>query len=507
MKYVIALIFIIFFYNLQATAQYLNNKWLVGSYPLLFNFHDDTVTNEVYNTPLPIYFRQAHSNINDSSGLLFSCNGTNIYDHEGGLMENGDDIIPKKAYVNFTNQLIQASIIIPKKNNQYYQFVWGISDSNYALAQINGGWFIYDILTYSMVDLNENNGKGKVIEKMTYLKQNDSLSICQMNAVRHANGRDWWLVKPHLFHHRFYTYLVTPNTIKEQSIQDFSSPSLSNGTLGQGNFSPDGSLYVFTSEFNDSITQVNYFDRCTGQMTPFKTIKWTWRDSAKTIRNTINTACFSPNSQFVYLINNLATIQYDLTNDEQIVIFDTTNNPTGHTTSYNAPDGKIYIGNFHGTGNRMSYIRNPDTKGKGAGFCLRCYETKNINTLSPPNMPNYELGKLEGSPCDTIKPVPIDTNTEIRYVSPIVPNVFSPNGDGINDNWHLLNVAQLQQEGITLQNVAVYNRWGKEVFKSNDINFSWNGGAWESDSYYYFIKYKSKQGISQLIKGSINLIR
>lgn len=52
-----------------------------------------------------------------------------------------------------------------------------------------------------------------------------------------------------------------------------------------------------------------------------------------------------------------------------------------------------------------------------------------------------------------------------------IPNVFTPNGDGVNDEWQIFG----NMKGIKQLNVAVFNRWGEKVFESNDINFGWNG--------------------------------
>jgi gliding motility-associated-like protein len=168
----------------------------------------------------------------------------------------------------------------------------------------------------------------------------------------------------------------------------------------------------------------------------------------------------------------------------------------------------VFIGNANGTLKTMPFIENPNVRGLGCNFRGRgngAFSQPYTNLNVPPNLPFYGLGKIEGSPCDTIKP----------YVEPppiatsqiLVPNAFSPNGDGKNDNWHILNVPQLQQAGITLQTVGVYNRWGNEVFKSSDINFSWDAKGWVSDSYYYYIRYKTKEGASKVQKGNVSVVR
>lgn len=89
----------------------------------------------------------------------------------------------------------------------------------------------------------------------------------------------------------------------------------------------------------------------------------------------------------------------------------------------------------------------------------------------------------------------------------LIPNSFSPNNDGLNETWHLLNVGALQNPGYTIQAVGVNNRWGNEMYKSNDINFEWDAKGLANDSYYYYIRYRTKEGLSKVQKGSVSIVR
>ncbi len=83
---------------------------------------------------------------------------------------------------------------------------------------------------------------------------------------------------------------------------------------------------------------------------------------------------------------------------------------------------------------------------------------------------------------------------EPPVIPPVLPvgleatNVFSPNGDGINDfyEFKLLNIVELD--------LTILNRWGQIVYKSNDANAVWNGKTID-DIYVndgvYFYKYKA----------------
>ena len=84
-----------------------------------------------------------------------------------------------------------------------------------------------------------------------------------------------------------------------------------------------------------------------------------------------------------------------------------------------------------------------------------------------------------------------------------IPNVFSPNGDGVNDRWNIENMADYP--GCTLQ---VFNRYGQLVYSVAGYNTPWDGKVNGKDLpvgvYYYVINLKN--GFKP-INGSITIIR
>lgn len=84
-----------------------------------------------------------------------------------------------------------------------------------------------------------------------------------------------------------------------------------------------------------------------------------------------------------------------------------------------------------------------------------------------------------------------------------ISTVFTPNGDGINDNWYI--------EGITSypdNEVFVYNIYGNEVYSkkkyTNDWQGTYNGAALPDGTYFYIIKINDNQSE---IKGSLDILR
>lgn len=67
----------------------------------------------------------------------------------------------------------------------------------------------------------------------------------------------------------------------------------------------------------------------------------------------------------------------------------------------------------------------------------------------------------------------------VTSVKIFVPNFFSPNGDGKNDTFEISADGEIK--------LNVYNRWGKEVFKSDSYQNNWQAGDLASGVYFYEI--------------------
>jgi len=87
-----------------------------------------------------------------------------------------------------------------------------------------------------------------------------------------------------------------------------------------------------------------------------------------------------------------------------------------------------------------------------------------------------------------------------------IPNAFSPNGDGLNDRFELQSRCRISQYEL-----VIYNRWGQQLFKSNDITHSWDG-HYQSEllpvGEYVYHLYYYREGLGpRQTKGSFRLLR
>jgi gliding motility-associated-like protein len=89
----------------------------------------------------------------------------------------------------------------------------------------------------------------------------------------------------------------------------------------------------------------------------------------------------------------------------------------------------------------------------------------------------------------------------------IFPNAFTPNGDGLNDEFKPLVFGLFETEVFD-----VFNRWGQLIYTSNDLQQGWNGESSGKDSevgtYVYYLRGKSlSTGKEYFLKGNVVLLR
>jgi gliding motility-associated-like protein len=97
--------------------------------------------------------------------------------------------------------------------------------------------------------------------------------------------------------------------------------------------------------------------------------------------------------------------------------------------------------------------------------------------------------------------------TVLPHSAYVVPNAFTPNGDGTNDYLYPIAIGN-----CTLQSFSVYNRLGNCVYQCDGQGFpSWDGKykgkSQDMGVFSWQIKYLDESGNSQLVKGNVTLIR
>lgn len=88
-----------------------------------------------------------------------------------------------------------------------------------------------------------------------------------------------------------------------------------------------------------------------------------------------------------------------------------------------------------------------------------------------------------------------------------VPNAFSPNGDGKNDEFRVGTIRNM----VNVQEFRIFNRWGQELFYTSDISKGWDGNfkgkKQDPGVYHYMMRVAYANGKTKFIKGDITLVR
>lgn len=147
--------------------------------------------------------------------------------------------------------------------------------------------------------------------------------------------------------------------------------------------------------------------------------------------------------------------------------------------------------NATATGSRLRYLWTPS-------MYLSHADSLQPYIMSPQTDLLYQLSVTGSGNC-------ISTDQVKMHVlrKPIIPNTFTPNGDGINDTWTIKNL-EIYPDCI----VEVYASNGQLVFKSTGYKFSWDGTkndvALPAGTYYYVVYPKSGR---KQIAGYVTLMR
>jgi gliding motility-associated-like protein len=89
-----------------------------------------------------------------------------------------------------------------------------------------------------------------------------------------------------------------------------------------------------------------------------------------------------------------------------------------------------------------------------------------------------------------------------------IPNVFSPNGDGVNDTFGVFGPAT----GITAFSLEIFNRWGQLLFSADRTGMRWDGRQFSGEmapegTYFWVLRYTAPNGEAVERTGHLTLVR
>ncbi len=416
MKLVLSYFFVFCLLGCLSAQNRYGHTWLLGYGPNLPEQKFGGVLFDFRETPVKITYRDllymgrevGLSHVCDAEGnLKFYTNGCVMANAEDQLCINGKGFNAPGNASEMNCESTPTGYGYPTLNNLFLPMPGSSSQYCYFHTRFDypeqpAYFYQVESLLYSVVE-ETASGPDKVLKKNVLIAKDTFYDL--LAAVRHGNGRDWWITCPQFNSSDVTMCLLTPEGIKGTWVNKMPlkwADNLDNEGSRQAVFSPDGRLYARTA-LNNGL-QVFHFDRCTGEFSVGLQLTLPFDEQAA-----VAGVCFSPNSRFVYISTGVKLFQFDLESPDvqanRILIAEYDGHVAPFWTTFFlmqlAPDGKIYMNATNGV-YEMHVIHSPNAKGLACNMEQHGLDLPVHIGATMPNFPNFQLLDLPGSPCDTL---------------------------------------------------------------------------------------------------------
>jgi hypothetical protein len=365
------------------------------------NFNLDSVEVSPYRDKSELVFSCGF--ICDSIGKLkLQTSGCYIADAKAEKIPGGDSIGGNGRGASLCTTyghylLPQHGFFLPRPgyNSQYY-FIYVTCLDSWPSS-----------LDYTLTDVDANQGVGSILAKDKHMIV-DSIQPGAYTAVKHANGRDWWILAHRRASNKIYKVLIDPAGVHDFGSQEIGVPIVDTYSFAEMTASPDGNMIAHALSKED--LRLWDFDRCTGTLSNAK--YYPHEDIQDSVWYQIsNGLAFSQDGRYLYRDNEQFVYQYDLQSVDvgksiqivgTVLDFPRSGNillEFGYAES--GPDGRIYIKPALGGVDYLHVINHPERGGLASELRYGdIYLPQPTGAM--PIFPVYRLGPIDGSPCDTL---------------------------------------------------------------------------------------------------------
>ncbi len=459
---------------------------LLGYYVFdnLQNKQGNTAFNGTINGNATI--NQTNPNCNyvaDSCETIISPNCTNWLN--GSVMSIKDSVL-------CSGEVLFNGIATPL-NNTITNWSWSFGDGANATSQnTNHSYAVAGNYNVKMIVTNANGCKdsvNKIVTVNTFLTSvTPNTTICHNTPITLSatGGASYlWLPSATLSSNNIANPIATPITTTKYYV---------NITNALGCTKLDSVTVTVTQKPTSgfSVSKTTICQNDTLQFNAFGGTSYLWSPSIGLNNNNIANPIAQPSGNTNYTVQVISNICNDTTIYTSAIVVNPL--PIITVTKSNDINCVISNANLQASGG-VSYVWSP-----AIGL--------SNNTIPNPivvidTTTKYSVKTITLNGC--VDSITITINvTKTGTALFLVPNVFTPNNDGINDCFSISHWG-----GVTLSYFAIYNRWGQKVFYSNNPNQCWDGtfkNKIQSGTYVYQIKGKSFCG-DVYKKGTIVLVK
>ncbi len=472
MKYLSITIFL--FYSVCSFTQSKQDYvWLLGidqsSEPgnQAYRFDFNIQPFEVSESNNGLGFDNNNASICDEDGnLLFYTNGCAVLNKDAEVMPNGDSLNYniwmeifhwdncQLGYVGTQNIMILNH---PGNDELFYILhkprIYNGSGQDAGIP-----------LQYTLVDMLLNGGLGDVVEKNVDLFTEVNCLSSFLTAIRHINGKDWWVIQPLAEDSVFLTYLISEEGIERKEDQNTHQyfDRYRSSASGTAKFSPDGTKYALYNYYDQ--LHIYDFDRELGLLSNHQKIEIYDENDIDIDDIRFSSVEWSPNSRFIYTASRDNLHQVD-TWEENIAdgvrLIDTYNGTqdpfsTNFFLMAQGPDCRIYMCPTNGT-NSYHVINHPDELGADCDFVQNGIALPLPSGAgSFPNFPRFRVDEEEK--CDPTIVSVFGNTVYYRRDLEVYPNPSS-------------GIFQIKMPEVKMDKLLVTNIYGQVLYEKDISNF------------------------------------
>jgi len=439
----------------------------------VFKFNEDSLIGftDPACVPLSTFFSKAAFSDRNTGELLFASNGWRLINGLGVILAHKlwRDDVPHPDDSSDTTRVNYAAgplfLNHPTDSSKVYLF-YSQRSAPFFQGQYLTAADIY--FTYALLDIPTQS----LISKNNIVLS-DTSSMGDMQACRHANGRDWWIIKPHIFTDLYYVGLLDPTGISMNLVQLPDVPHLLRSNTSS-KFNIQGNKYIqYIGQPHRQVHEYD-FDRCSGLLSNFRP-----HDLSDSIANNdlIATLSISPNGSKFYIKRNNTLLQggtdqglfqVDLATDEMRLIARYGGTPQMMPNGKKMIFGEYFFDENNVIQRRISEISNPNANFNELDIHHFKYNILNPNMgVAPSNFAYFRLGAEAGSGCDTLGLVSIGHSLpEVKQGMLVFPN---PNAGQLSVRFNQVNgVVNYQLVSYLGQ---IVKRWGSaDALQSIDLS-------------------------------------
>jgi hypothetical protein len=312
---------------------------------------------------------------------------------QAAMLNSAHQVVSGSAGINLAVNSANHAKLVPH-NGKLYLFTLNLATLN-----------VSSNLYYTVVDMSQNNGSGGTVSKNNFMSQLPAqISI---EAVRHANGNDWWIMYHGHNSNTIYVYLLDSNGVQFHSTQDL---GITLGGFCHYAFTFahwSGEKVVFTDK-SRRIKLCN-FDRCTGIFSNPTDLSLYPLNFVFSSNNAMPVTIFSLSDSIMYpvLFDTVFQVVYDQQGIKRkhVLWLDSTQLPLfgSYVIRYNIISNKSYVGflrsqNYwpvpHPLNTKLSVIDYPDREYPACNYRHAAIDLGRVTYGSLPADVNYGLGPL-----------------------------------------------------------------------------------------------------------------